>query len=359
MQYMNSQFGMPQYSVPNTGYSQAYSNTVSTEFYQIRPDDQIICISLEDYLAKKGYSPSNVRPEEWVRIYESARDIFYSDIVQRLTRVIAYINYASVNDDRAEGLRNGLSHHMRNPYFINLMLRQLQQENNLVANGFVGAFLCKAAQQYMNEMRKKDEEETPVTTVTSKPKVGRPSTKDKDEPEVKTSTPPKKSNVDENVIASMYNAAMTLLHGKYEYVRSCCVGIEQGDALAIAAFLAMNNELTLKEIIDSNLPLTAELLQNDQNIGSDPGNLIAAALHLQKSDYAKLSVNQTKFIDSLTKWVYSRLEGLEPSACLQYLVGVYHSIAPGDTIKSNLIQLKDCGTQYPQLIQVVRAMKLN
>ena len=214
----------------------------------------------------------------------------------------------------------------------------------------MASFLCKAAQMYLEEMRKLDEAE-----VTEVPKTK----KDKDGKEEKVPTPPKKSHIDENIIASMYQAAMQLLSGKYEYVKNRCIGIEQGDALAIAAYLSMNNELTVKELIKSDLPLTAELFQNDQKIGPQPGNIIAAALHLQKADYAKLSVNQTKFVDSLTKWVYSRLDALPPTACLEYLVSVYNTAAPGDVVKTNLIQLKDCGTQYPQLIQVVRALKMN
>jgi len=353
-QYMNpTAYPMLQNPAPVPVYQQAYNRTIPTEFYQVRDDDKIILLSFEEYLARQGYTPNTVRPEEWVRIVESAEDIFYSDIVQRLTRIFPFINYASEDDDRAKGLKYSLAHHMRNPRFISIMMKQLYQENNQEANGFAGAFLCTAASMYLEEMRKLDEAE--VTEV-PKPK------KDKDSKDTKLPTPPsapKKSHVDENVIASMYQAAMQLLAGKYEYVKNRCIGIEQGDALAIAAYLAMNNEITIKELIKSDLPLTAELLQNDQKIGSDPGNIIAAALNLQKADYAKLSVNQTKFVDSLTKWVYSRLDSLPPTACLQYLVSVYHTSAPGDVVKTNLIQLKDCGTQYPQLIQVVRALKMN
>ena len=350
MQYVNSQFPMPQQNpMPVPVYQSAYATSVANEFYQIRPDDIVILYSLEDYMAQRGVTQNSVRPDEYLRVYESARDVFYSDIVQRLTRVIPYINYASDNDDAAKGLKNSLAHHMRNPYFIQLMMRQLYQENNQEANGFVGAFLCQAAAMYLSEMRAKDELETEA------PKTK----KEKDGKETKVPEPPKKSNVDENIISSMYNAAMSLLNAKYEFVKSNCVGIEQGDALTIAAYLAMNNEITLKEMIKSDLPVTAELFQKDPNIGQNPGKIIGAALHLQKADYAKLSVNQTKFIDSLTKWVYARLDALPPTSCLEYLVSVYHSSAPADTVKGCLIQLKDCGVQYPQLLQVIRALKLN
>lgn len=341
----------PSYGVPAPVpvYQQAYNKTRPTEFYQVRDDDRIILLSFESYLAHQGFTPNNVRPEEWVRIVESTEDIFYSDIVQRLTRIFPFINYASPDDDRAKGLRNSLYHHLRNPRFVAIMMKQLYQENNQEANGFAGAFICEAARNYIEEMKALDEADVKEVP---KPK------KEKDD-KAETKAVPKKSHMDENIVASMYDAAMKLLNGKYEYVKSRCIGIGEGDALAIAAFLAMNNELTVKELIASDLPLTAELFQNDQKIGTNPGNVIAAALHLQKADYAKLSVNQTKFVDSLTKWVYSKLDSLPPTACLEYLVSVYNTSAPADVVKTNLIQLKDCGTQYPQLKQVVTALKMN
>lgn len=348
--FYNQQYPMgPQSAMPMPVYQQACASTVSTEFYQIRPDDTVILYSLEKYLANKGYTPQNLRPDEWIRMYESSRDIFYSDIVQRLTRVIPYINYASEDDDVAKGLRHSLAHHMRNKYFIDLMMKQLYQENNPVANGFIGAFLCKAVEIYINEMHAKDELE--VTEVKSTKKD-----KDKDKDKVE---PPKKSNVDDSIIAMMYNAAKALLSDKYVYVKNQCLNIGDGDALAIAAYLAMNNELTVKELIRSDLPITADLLQNDVTIGKDPGNIISAALKLQKADYAKLSVNQTKFVDSLVTWIYERLDALQPTACLEYLVCVYGTSQPADVVKPYLIQLKDCSTKYPQLKQVTRALKIN
>lgn len=339
-------YGVP---APVPVYQQAYNRTRPTEFYQVREDDKIILLSFENYLAHQGFTPNNTRPEEWARIVESTEDIFYSDIVQRLTRIFPFLNYASPDDDRAKGLRHSLYHHLRNPRFIAIMMKQLYQENNQEANGFAGAFICDAAQNYMDEMKKLDEADVKEV---QKPK------KDKDD-KPETKAVPKKSHVDENIVASMYQAAMQLLNGKYEYVKNRCIGIGEGDALAIAAYLSMNNELTVKELIKSDLPLTADLFQNDQKIGPNPGNVIAAALHLQKADYAKLSVNQTKFVDSLTKWVYAKLDSLPPTACLEYLVSVYNTAAPADIVKPNLIQLKDCGTQYPQLKQVVAALKMN
>lgn len=350
MQYYN-QYQMPQSPMPAPVYQQAaYSNTYPTEFYQLRPDDVVILYSLEKYMEKRGFTPETVRPDEYMRLYESTRDVFYSDIVQRLTRVIPYVNYADEDNEQAKALRNSLYHHMRNPYFLDLMMRQLYQENNLEANGFIGAFLCEAATAYYNEMKMKDELETSELKDKSK--------KDKGDKDEKT-PPPKKSNFDENIMQQMYNAALSLLRGKFEYVKSQCVGMDSGDAIAVAAKLAMNNELTLKELIKSNLPLTADILQNDSKIGPYPQNIITAALHLKKADYAKLSVNQTKFVDSLTKWVYSTLERWGPMEALNFLTSAYRTSMPGDAVKDKLIQLKDCGTQYQNLLQVVRVMKLN
>lgn len=347
--YMNSQpYAMPQANMPMPvpAYQQAYNTTSPTEFYQVRDDDKVILLSLDEYLARQGYTPNNVRPEEWVHIIDAAGDVFYSDIAQRLTRVASYINFAPEDDDKARGLMHSLAHHVRNPRFIAIMMKQLHQENNPEANGFIGAILITAAEMYVQEMRKLDEADKPEVEKTKKDKEKAPET-------------PKKTHLDENIVASMYDAALQLLSSKYEYVKNQVIGIGKGDALAIAAYLAMNNELTVKDIIKTDLPLTADLFENDARIHSNPGNVIAALLHLQKAEYAKLSVNQTKFLDTLTKWVYARLDALPPTACLNYLVQVYHTSAPADVVKTNLIQLKDCGPQYPQLYQVVRALKLN
>ena len=327
---------------------QAQSTVNPTEFYQIRNDDMIILYSLEAYLGKMGKSPQNLRPDEWIRLYESSRDMFYSDIVQRLTRVIPYINYASEDDDAAQGMRNSLYHHMRDPVFLKLMMDQLYQERNEQANAYIGAFLTKAIQNYIEEMKAKDEAEIAEVKSTKK---------DKDK-ETKAE-PPKKSNIDPDIVNNMMSVAKNLLDSKYQYVKNICIGMGDGDALGVAAYLAMDNELTIKELIISDFPVTAELFQRDPEIERHPENIIKAALHLEKADYAKLTVNQTKFVDSLTQWVYKRLNELTPTACLEWLVKAYGTIAPGDIVKTKLIQLKDCGGKYPNLNQVTKALKIN
>lgn len=349
--YMNSQpYAMPQNNAMFTPvYQQAMMYAIPQ--YQIREDDKIILLSLDQYLSHQGYTPNNVRPDEWVRIIESAGDIFYSDIAQRLTRVIPWVNYAPEGDDRAVGLQNSIEHHMRNPRFVAILMKELYQENNHEANAFIGATFVTAAESYAAEMKKLDEAE--ATAVVDKTK------KDKDGKETKTPEPPKKSHRDDNVIASMYGAAMRLLSDKYEYVKNTVLGIDTGNALAIAAYLAMNNEYGVKCLLKSDIPLTSDLFENDPTIHANPGRVIAGLLKLKKADYAKLTVNQQKFLDTLVKWVYVRLDTISPSACLEYLRGVYQSGAPADLVKGNLIQLKDCGPQYPQLSQVIKALNLN
>ena len=135
--YMNPNYPMLQNQMPVPVYQQAYNRTMPTEFYQVRNDDKIILLSFEQYLAHQGYTPNNTRPEEWVRIVESAEDIFYSDIAQRLTRIFPFINYGNPDDDKVKGLTNSLAHHLRNPRFISIMMKQLYQENNSESNGFI------------------------------------------------------------------------------------------------------------------------------------------------------------------------------------------------------------------------------
>ena len=350
--YMNSQpypYAMPQ---NNAIFTPAYQQAMSASpQYQIREDDKIILLSLDEYLAHQGYTPKNVRPDEWIRIIESAGDIFYSDIAQRLTRVIPWINYAPEEDDRRIGLQHSIEHHMRNPRFVAILMKELYQENNQEANAFIGAFFVTAAESYVSEMKKLDEADAASTIEKTK--------KEKDGKETKVPEPPKKSHRDDNIVASMYGAAMRLLSDKYEYVKNTVLGIDTGNALAIAAYLAMNNQYGVKCLLKSNLPLTSDLLENDPKIHVNPGRVIDGLLKLKKADYVKLTVNQQKFLDTLIKWVYVRLDTLQPSACLEYLRGVYQTSAPADLVKGNLIQLKDCGPQYAQLSQVTKALNLN
>ena len=326
--------------------AQVSSTTTPWAQYGIRNDDLLITLSLEKYMEMRGYTPNTVRPEEWVRLYESISDNFYSDIIQRLNRVIPYINYMSQIDpkeDTSYGMKISLYHHFRNSRFMTILMSYLSKVNDNELSASVGAMLCDAAAYYVTEMKKLDEEDA---------EAAKKDKKDKKDAE------PKKSHLDDNVVASMYTAAQRLLAGPYSYVKNNYPGLTDGEQLMIAAYLVMNNEVAVKNLIACDLPLTADLFEKYTPIKNYPGPIIAAILNLEKADYSKLSVNQEKFVNTLEKWVFSRLDALVPSDCFDYLTRVYGTYQPADKIKTKLIQIQDCGTQYPQLFTVAKAFKL-
>jgi len=313
---------------------------------EVIASDIVVLQSLESYMASRNVTPNTVRQDEYLRFYETCRDTFYSDIAQRTSRIVAFINSKPETDDQAKALKLALCQHMRDPIFLQILTKQMERENNPVSRGLVGSMICAAIAQYREEMERKDKLDAEAAKANKK----------KDE-----KVEPVKSNLDENVCVQMSNVAMNLLGEVYAYVDRNCVGLGVGDKIAIAAYLAMGNELTVSSLIDSDLPITADIL-NEPMLTHDNDRLprvYAGILRLQKADYVKLSVNQTKFVESLTKWIYDRLNSLDMNLCLQLLVYAYGSAFPADYVKTCLIQTKDCGTQYPNLLQVTRSMKLN
>lgn len=321
-------------------------NNVCMPYAQLYSGDAIILESLESYMEKKGVTPTTVRQDEYIRYYESTRDVFYSDIVQRLPRVVPYINISAEDDDKACALKQALFKHMCNPDFLHIMMIYLRRESDSVIKGLIGALLCESIVNYLNEMHKLDDVDQENFKAAKK--------------DDKKAEPPK-THVNEDIVSKMIETAKELLANEYAYIDTKCIGMDTMNKLATAAYIAMGNENTACALLESDLPITAEVLNEPYLTANNDklARVYTGILRLQKADHVKLSVNQTKFVESLTKWIYKRLNDMDMNLCLQLLVYAYGSSYPAEYVKTCLIQPKDCGTQYPNLFQVARSMKIN
>lgn len=319
---------------------------------QIIESDLIVLMSLDEYV-KQRYGPdfSNptsakfTSPEEYVRFVDGCRNVFYSDVVQRVSRIVAYINTCSEYDDKGNALKRALCMHMRTPDFMKLLIAQLKRENNEYANAIVGAFICEACRSYQEDMKKADEADAELAKANKK----------KDD----KATAPLKSHVDPEIVDMMFATAKALLNRYVAYVQDKCIGMNEGHVLAIAALLTMSSEHTVPALIESDIPITADILNCPLITNIGMSRICIGALRLQKADYVKMTVNQTKFVESLTKWIYTKLNMIDMTECLKLLTTAYGFSIQPESVKSCLIQLKDCGTQYLNLKTVVTSMKLN
>lgn len=300
---------------------------------QITDSDMIILQSVESYL-KTLRTPSIQNPQEKLIVTQQARDYLYSDIVQRVPRVAAYIMSADMETDSiAQGLFMALSKHVIDPVFIDILMQYLMKTNSAEENGIVGALLTKILNKHI-------ESKTKPTTVPSSSKKD----KDADKKSVES------EKIDLSDVAHIQQAINALLGNLADIVITRCGNLTKPEATAIAACIAMNNADTIKEIVASDLPITAQLF----DVVQDPSSLIKAALLLNKADFVKLSKNQTAFMESLTRWVYDKLNIIPTQSSYQFLVATYGSIKPD--VQNYYIQIKDCGMKYSNLYAVAKQL---
>lgn len=67
--------------------------------------DTIVLEPLEKYMRDRGIVADKLRPDIYLQSYSDCRDYFYSDIAQRASRIIGYINSAPENDDAANAFK--------------------------------------------------------------------------------------------------------------------------------------------------------------------------------------------------------------------------------------------------------------
>jgi hypothetical protein len=302
----------------------------------IQESDQIVLNSVESYLRSVG-TPVPASPQEKLFVMQQARDYLYSEIVHRLPRIAAYIIQNSGKDDNiAKGLFTAISKHSVDPVLIQVLMQYLSQRNNPEENGIVGALLAKVFEKLYDEKKVK-----PAPQV-----IDKKSDKDK-------SMPTKPEEPDISDIKHIGDAVNSLLGQLASIIATRCANITMGDAITVAALIVMDNEESLKEMINSDLPISAQVF----DVVKDPSNIIRAALNLNKTDYAKLTTNQSNFVESLKKWVYDKLNIIPTQTSYQFIIAAYGSMKPDTSMK--LIQLKDCGTQYSNLLAVAKQIVNN
>lgn len=300
--------------------------------------DVIILQSIESYLKSKNM-PMAQSPQEQLMMTQAARDYLYSDIVRRVPRVASYILQADIEKDTfAQGLNMSLSKHVMDPVFVSMLMEYLAKNNNGEENSTTGAYLAKVLNKWLDQHIKTPEK------IMAPPKEG-----EKDGV-VEDVNKPSKNDV--APVEHLRVAVSQLLGNIQSIVMARCNNITDGQALAIAACLAMNNAETIKEIISSDFPVTADIL----DIVADPTNFIKASLLFEKTDIpAKLSTNQTAFVDSLKRWVYKKLNDISTQAAFQFMVATYGSATSVD-VSTKFINPKDCGTQYSNLLAVAKQL---
>lgn len=304
----------------------------------IDQSDIIILNSVDSYL-KGMRTPVPATPQEKLFVMQSARDRLYSDIAERVPRVASYILQSDIDEDHhAKGLFMALCNHAKDPVFIQILMQKLAQRNCEEENEITGALLTKILSKIMDDQK----------VETAKVKiVEKKSDKDKTSKVVEEAP----ANNDEQY-KHIFEAIQCLLGNMASIIATRCGNITVIEATSIAACIVMDNKETIKEIIESDLPISAQIFDIVQN----PTNLIAAALNLNKADYTKLTPNQSNFIETLKKWVYEKLNALPTDLSWQIAIAAYGGKAKPDT-SMKLIQLKDCGTQYSNLL--ITAKQIN
>lgn len=300
--------------------------------------DMIALHSVESYL-KSNNIPMAQSPQEQIMMTQSARDYLYSEIVRRVPRIAAYILQADMETDtRAQGLNMSLSKHVMDPVFVSMLMEYLYQNNNAVDNCNTGAYLAKILNKWLDQNIKAPEK------IMVPPKEG--------EKEGFVENVNKPTQNDIAPVEHIRAAVSKLLGNIQAIVMSRCGNVTEGQALAIAACISMNNKETIKELISSDFPVTADIL----DIVADPRNFMQAALLFEKTDIpAKLTTNQTAFVDSLKRWVYKKLNDKPTQWSYQFMVATYGS-ATGVDVSTKFINPKDCGTQYSNLLTVAKQL---
>lgn len=304
---------------------------------RITDSDMIILQSVESYLKSIG-TPVSQSPQEKLYVYQQARDYLYSEIVRRMPRVVCYILSSDLeNDSIAQGLNYALYKHCMDPIFINVLMQYMSSQKSSTSDderGIIGAYLAKVLDKWISQ------------NINEKTEDSASNGKKKNE------KPVENTNEDTALepVAHLKTAIESLLGHLTSLITIRSGDITGNQALAVAAFIAMDNAEGLKGLIASDIPVTAKVLDCVKN----PSNLIKYSLLLDKSELPKLTPTQTKFLESLKRWVYDKLNILQESVIWQFLVGTYGTQKPD--VSTKVINPKDCGGQYPKLFTVAKQL---
>lgn len=305
----------------------------------ITDSDMIILNSVESYLQSIiGRAPLNQSPQEKLFITQQAKDYLYSDIVQRFPRVANYILQVDLETNNvAQGLNLALSKHVMDPNFINMLMQFLGKENNAEQNCVSGAYLARLMNKWIEQN---------VEVPTEKKKVEKDKDKDKEKTEASAPTATTTKDPLEPIrhiqwaVDQLLGNIQALVHARY-------TNLQESQIRAIAACIAMNNDDTVCQLIDSDLPITADIL----DIVENPEVFIRSALLLEKTEVpGKPTANQQAFMDSLVRWVYRKLNS-QPTQFTYTKMAGFYGVVPAK-VETKFINPRDCGNQYPNLKMV-------
>lgn len=291
-------------------------------------DSDVICLDSIETFMQRMNAPIPRNAEEKLVLTQMARDQLYSDIANRLPRIAAYLlEDANLDeDDKAKGLIRAIENHCMDAAFVNIVMQRLNAEGFIDDRHIVGALFVTVADRYYTK-----------NAPTSKMK------------------PDEEKAYNEKLAADIQhlkNASVELLRDIIEDVSRLCPGLSDVAQLAVAAAISVNNENTIKELMNFDGEITANIF----DIYKDPEHIIKAALLLKKADYPKLTATQKSFVDSLTNFVFAKLNMLDMTACYRFLVATYKDYNPNTG--SYLICVTDVSkSTYPNLHEVVKQFK--
>ena len=291
-------------------------------------DSDIVCLdSVESYL-KRINAPYPRTPEEKLVLMQMGRDQLYSDIANRLPRVAAYLLEVAnpEEDDKAQGLTKAIENHCMDAAFVNIVMQKLRTDGFVDDCHIIGALFVTVADRYFS----------------------------KNKPTAKLKPEDEKAHMEKLAadIQHLKDASNILLGDIIEDVSRMCPGLSETSRLAVAAAISVNNESTLKELMNFDGSITADIFK----IYKDPENIIKAALLMKKVDYPKLNPAQKTFVDSLTNFVFAKLNMLDMTMCYRFLVSTYQNLNPNTS--EYLICVTDASkSAYPNLHEVVKQFK--
>lgn len=292
--------------------------------------DKVVLENVESFLRTQGIRLS-ADPKE--RIFQETRgkEALYSEIVRRLSRVCRFILDADDDSSAAKALNYALSNHVDDPAFTSVVEQYFRSSGESIEQrGCVGALFTS----YLSEKLSKRK---PIDTKADK--------------ETKEATKKANEQIEESVVH--INACIKNLLGPVvDEISNVTTNLDEHQILAVAAAVAMDCEQTYENILDSDIPVTADVFT--PNIVRDPSRLVRAALLMSKDKYSKYtSKNQKEFLESLKRWVYNKLNILSPHQCYDFLAGTYQKTKFKKDDKSAdvlFINVRDCGTKYTNLL---------
>lgn len=295
----------------------------------IYESDKIILDSIESYIKRiYGNKMMTMNPQEQLMVNQHARDYLYSEDVVRFPRMAAYVLSHNIEEDTiAHGINLSISNLILDPVFIDTLMNYLARNNDAEENCVTGAYLTRLMSDWIKS--------NTVETKTTAKKKGEDATTESTAPDLEP-------------IKHVKNAIWKLLGNIASMIQTRCANVDEFTAIALAADVAMNNASTISDIIASDQPVTADIL----DVVADPRNFIQAILLLEQKDLpAKPTANQTAFIESLKRWVYNKLDKIPSQAAYQMMVATY-GLPSGVDVSTKFINPKSCGNQYPNLLAV-------